>query len=280
MAVTLRAQWLGQQLREMREAAGLTLKDIGEHVNRNASSLSRLEAGLTLPRVPDVLTYLDICGIDDPRRREDLKVMARDLWQTGWWDGFSADVSGSLIDWVWVESRAVGIKSFQVSVIPGLLQTRDYAEALIRADQPDASAEQIGRYVELRMARQHHLLGEEPITLSTVIDEGALHRRVGGPAVMREQLRHLIGLADRPHIEILVLPAAAGAHASPDGAFDVYTMTPPYAETAFICTVAGNVVVEGQKTIDLSWRYDRIRRAALSSTASIDALTEMASRLE
>ena len=91
-ASTLRAQWLGQQLRQMREAAGLTLKQVGDYINRDASTVSRLESGVVAARVPEVLAYLDVCGVDDRRRRDDLTAMAKDAWQKGWWDGFNADV--------------------------------------------------------------------------------------------------------------------------------------------------------------------------------------------
>ena len=279
-AFTLRAQWLGQQLREMRETAKLTLKEVGDFIKRNPSTVSRIESGMLPARVPEVLAYLDICGVDDRKRRDDLKTMSEDAWQKGWWDGFSADVVGSLIDWIWLESRATEIFSFQVGVLPGLLQTRDYAEALIRAADVDASEEQVTRFVELRMARQQRLDDDDPIRLSTIIDEGALRRMVGGPEVMRAQLAHLREAARRQHVEILVLPADAGAHASPDGAFDVFRMRPPYPFAGFICTAAGNLVVEGDKAEALVRRYDRLRDVALREKAALAFLTDLQTRLE
>ena len=279
-AFTLRAQWLGQQLREMRETAKLTLKEVGDFIKRNPSTVSRIESGMLPARVPEVLAYLDICGVDDRKRRDDLKTMSEDAWQKGWWDGFTADVAGSLIDWIWLESRATEIFSFQVGVLPGLLQTRDYAEALIRAADVDASEEQVTRFVELRMARQQRLDDDDPIRLSTIIDEGALRRMVGGPEVMRAQLAHLREAARRQHVEILVLPADAGAHASPDSAFDVFRMRPPYPFAGCISTAAGNLVVEGAKAEALVRTYDRLRDVALREKAAIAFLTDLQTRLE
>jgi transcriptional regulator with XRE-family HTH domain len=279
-AFTLRAQWLGQQLREMREQAKLTLKDVGDYIQRNASTVSRIESGMLPARVPEVLTYLDICGVDDPKRRADLKKMAEDVWQKGWWDGFAADVVGSLIDWIWLESRAVEIHSFQVGVIPGLLQTREYAEALIRSDPPDATEEQVARFVEVRMARQQRLGQENPLKLSTVIDEGALRRMVGGSEVMHAQLLHLREMAQRSHVEIRVLAADTGAHASPDGAFDLLGMPRPYPLVAGISTAAGSLVVEGSRAEALVQRYDRLRGVALREKATIAFVTDLANRLE
>lgn len=279
-AFTLRAQWLGQQLREMREDAKLTLKDVGNYIQRNGSTVSRIESGMLPARVPEVLTYLDLCGVQDPKRRADLKKMAEDVWQKGWWDGFKADVVGSLIDWIWLESRAVTIQSFQIGVIPGLLQTRDYAEALIRSDQPDATEEQVARFVAVRTARQERLNENPALRLSAIIDEGALRRKVGGREVMRAQLTRLGSLAERSDIEIMVLPSEIGSHASPDGAFDLLTMARPYPLVAGISTAAGNLVVEGAEAEVLVQKYHRLRDVALGENATITFLSTLRDRLE
>jgi hypothetical protein len=279
-AFTLRAQWLGQQLREMREGAGLTLKDVGNYIQRNGSTVSRMESGMLPARVPEVLTYLDLCGIDDPKRRSDLKGMAEDVWRKGWWDGFTADVVGSLIDWIWLESRAIGVKAFQVGVVPGLLQTKGYAEALIRTEQPDATEEQVARFVEVRLARQARVIGTDALQLSAVIDEGALRRLVGGRSVMRAQINKLAELARLPNIELAVLPAENGAHASPDGGFDLLTMSRPYPMVAGISTAAGNLVIEGAEVGALSRKYDRLCGAALRDDAADAFLLDLLKRLE
>ncbi|WP_434742207.1 helix-turn-helix domain-containing protein [Micromonospora sp. SH-82] len=279
-AFTLRAQWLGQQLREMREKSRLTLRDVGECLNRNASTVSRIESGMLPARVPEVLTYLDVCGIDDPKRRDDLKTMAQDVWQKGWWDGLPANAAASLIDWIWLESRATVIRSFQESVVPGLLQTREYAEAVIQAADEDLTDDQFRRFVDLRMNRQQLLSLPEPVRLSAIITEGALRRAVGGPEVMRAQLAHLRSMAGWPNVEIMVLPLAAGAHASPDGSFDVFQMRRPYPSAGCISTVVGTIVAEGEKADSLHQRYDRLRRAALRNGAVQRILFDLQARLE
>ncbi|WP_028569367.1 helix-turn-helix domain-containing protein [Salinispora tropica] len=279
-AVTLRAQWIGHQLRAMREQARLTLKEVGDYLHRNPSTVSRMESGLIPPRVPEVLAYLDLCGIDDPRRRDDLKTMAQDAWQKGWWNGFAPDVAGTLIDWVWLESRATRIYSFQVSVLPGLFQTREYAEAVIRAEDDGASEDQINRYVELRMSRQHQLEQDQPVAFSTIVEEGVLRRTVGDPDIMRRQLAHLRKVAAWPNVEFMVLPAAAGAHASPDGAFDAFRMQRPYPPTGCISTAVGIIVVEGDMAESLFRRYDRLRTMALRNGAVQRLLFDLEARLE
>ncbi|XXG10397.1 helix-turn-helix transcriptional regulator [Micromonospora sp. SH-82] len=264
----------------MREKSRLTLRDVGECLNRNASTVSRIESGMLPARVPEVLTYLDVCGIDDPKRRDDLKTMAQDVWQKGWWDGLPANAAASLIDWIWLESRATVIRSFQESVVPGLLQTREYAEAVIQAADEDLTDDQFRRFVDLRMNRQQLLSLPEPVRLSAIITEGALRRAVGGPEVMRAQLAHLRSMAGWPNVEIMVLPLAAGAHASPDGSFDVFQMRRPYPSAGCISTVVGTIVAEGEKADSLHQRYDRLRRAALRNGAVQRILFDLQARLE
>lgn len=277
---TLRAQWLGSELREMRERAGLTLKEVAEYLRRNASTVSRFESGLLPARVAEVLAYLDICGVDDPKRRDDLKAMSSELFRKGWWDGYAGDVTGALIDRIWLESRATAICYFQPVAVPGLLQTREYASAVIRAAHGDASQEQVDRWVDLRMARQQLLDREEPVQLSAIIDEAVVRRLVGGQRVMREQLLHLVSLMERGDVDVRVLAFEAGAHASPDGQFDLFLMPEPYPQAACMQTPAGAVYVEADRAVPLAAAYDRLCDAAMSSASTAAFLEDLAARLE
>lgn len=279
-APTLRAQWLGNELREMRERAGLNLKEVGEFLRRNPSTVSRFESGLLPARVAEVLAYLEICGVDDPRRREDLKAMSGELFRKGWWDGYANDVASCLIDRIWLESRAVAIGYFSTMVVPGLLQTREYAEATIRAAHPDAAEEQIQRWIEVRMTRQQLLDRDEPLLLTAVIDEAVVRRLVGGPAVMRGQLAHLIAQAQRPDVQIRVLPFAVGCHPSPDGPFDIFRMAEPYPDAACMQTPAGAIYVESDRALPLVTTYDRLCDAALSTGDTVAFLSDLTARLE
>ncbi|MDG4790660.1 DUF5753 domain-containing protein [Micromonospora sp. WMMD1102] len=165
-------------------------------------------------------------------------------------------------------------------MLPGLLQIREYAEALIRAAHVDASDEQIAQFVELRMGRQQRLTGDDPVRFATVVDEGALRRPVGGVEVMRAQLAHLREMARRRNVEVSVLPYEVGAHASPDGGFTVFRMRPPYPLAGFVTTPAGNLVVEAEKAEKLLQTYDRLREVALREKAAVAFLTEWETRLE
>lgn len=271
---TLRAQWLGKQLRELREAAKLTLREAGDYVQRDQAALSRWEQGLTPARVPDVLALLNLYGVDDQGLRDDMEQLSRDIWQKGWWDDYAREATGRVIDHAWLESRAEEISSFDVTVIPGLLQTRGYAEAVIKAAEPDATPTYVARWLEFRMTRQQVLTENEPVRLTALLDEALLCRTVGGAAVLRAQLEHLIELADRRNVTIQVLPFSAGAHASTRGPFTIFGMPAPYTDVAYMETNAGNVYVEMDDVEDFAQKYDDLRQAALSpdeSTALIRA---------
>jgi uncharacterized protein DUF5753/helix-turn-helix protein len=273
---TLRAQLLGQRLRELREEARLTLKEVAEYLQRDPSTVSRFESGVLPARVAEVLAYLDLCGINDPQRRDALKRLSQAVFQKGWWDGYVDDVAGSLVDRIWLESRASAIHTFQVVVLPGLLQTRDYAEAVIRADDPDAPDEQIQRWVQVRMTRQQLLTKTEPVQLTAILDEAVLRRRVGGNASMQAQLNHLILLAAKPTIQIMVLPAAAGAHASPGGAFEIFQMLQPYPEVGYVQTPAGEICVEATDVERLARAYDLLRGMALAQQDALAFIKDAA----
>ncbi|MET8863487.1 helix-turn-helix transcriptional regulator [Nonomuraea sp. NPDC004580] len=273
--VTLRAQWLGKQLRALRERAGLTLKEAGAYVQRDGSTVSRFEAGLYPARTPDVLALLDLYGVTKPQERDGLVRLSRDAWQNGWWDDYSGDVSHGIVDYAWLEARAERITSFDALVIPGLLQTEDYMEAVIRAEDPDATDEQVARWVEFRRTRQK-LLPDGP-RFATVLDEYVLRRQIGCPATMRDQLTHL---ADRAStIELRVLPLTAGAHASPDGSFRIFQLPPPFPAVAYVPTPTGAIYVEGKATDRLKLKYDRIRHAALSPDDSLKLIAAVAESL-
>ncbi|MCA1672857.1 MAG: helix-turn-helix transcriptional regulator, partial [Actinobacteria bacterium] len=241
---TLRAQWLGQSLRQLRESTGMTLQRAAEFLQRNAATVSRFESGEYPIRRPDLMALLDLYGVSERRRRDGLLRLSEDVWQKGWWDGYAADVEHQFVDFVWLESRATSIRAFDCIVLPGLLQTRDYAEAVITAAEWEAGPEQIARWVQLRMDRQAVLHGAEPPRVSVIVDEPALRREVGGSGVLRGQLAHLLACTELPHLDLRVLPASLGSHASPNGGFLVFTIAEPDMDVGYAETVGGAVYVE------------------------------------
>ncbi|MFV2194833.1 helix-turn-helix domain-containing protein [Nocardiopsis sp. LOL_012] len=275
--VTLRAQWLGQILRDFRERKGLTLKDVAEYLQRNISTVSRCELGIYPIRRVDAAAMLDLYGVSDKKQREAVMELAGDVWQTGWWEQYSKDnVWSSTIDLAWLESRSHEMRVFATMTVPGLLQTEDYARALMLIANRDSTKREIERWINLRMDRQRVLSRAEPLHLSAVIDEAVLRRQVGGPDVMGQQLQHLSAMAEEPNIDLRVLPFTAGAHASPDGPFNLLKMSDPFPEVAHIESPAGSIYLETDAVDRIVETYDWLHEHSLSNedTAALLAALE------
>lgn len=273
---TLRAQWLGQQLRELRAAAKLTLDDAGAYLQRDPSTVSRFESGEYPIRRPDLMALLDLYRLSDARRREGLLKLGNEIWQTGWWEGYGDHIAGPFIDHAWLEERAHTIRWFETLVVPGLLQTRAYAEATITAGDFTATRDQIDRWVEFRLKRQAVLDEPKPPRLGAILDEAALRRPVGGRAVMRDQLRYLIECGQRPGTEIRVFPFAAGGHPSPHGAFVLFELPEPYPRVGYGQTVSGAMYVEPPDVAPFARVYDRLYEMTLGPEKSADLISAVA----
>jgi len=262
-----------------REAAGVSMVDAAELLKRDASGISRSETGtFPLPHT-DVEALLGLYRVTGDERAA-LTKLSEEVWRTDWWDGYAGDVERSFVDYVWLESRATGIRSFCITAFDGLLQTPAYARAIVRAAHPAESEQKIERWVELRLQRQAVLERAQPPRISTVVDEAALHRPVGGAAVLAAQLRRLVDQAARPHIEVRILPAAGGAHASPDGAFRIFELTDPYPEVACVESPAGQLYLEPPKSARFLTTYDWLEDAALTPGESAQRMASIAYELE
>ncbi|MFL1382265.1 MULTISPECIES: helix-turn-helix domain-containing protein [unclassified Nocardiopsis] len=274
--VTLRAQWLGRMLRQLREQNSLTLKEAAEYLQKDLSTISRFELGTFPVRRGDLLALMDLYGVDDKSQRETLLNLCGEVWQTGWWEKYSGDdVWGSTIDLVWLESRAESMRMFAALTVPGLLQTPEYARSLISTVDHDAGSTQVERWVELRMDRQKVLTGEGLAQYTVLLDESALRRSVGGPVVMTKQLERLLQAAELEHVTIRVLPFDIGAHPSPEGAFTLLDLGDPFSTVAHIESRGGGIYLERGDVDKLVEVYDRLEQMSLSpqdSAAFIAAL--------
>ncbi|MFF5112816.1 helix-turn-helix domain-containing protein [Streptosporangium sp. NPDC000509] len=273
--ITLRSQWLGQQLRELREANDLLLKDVAEYLQRDPGTISRFESGGYPIRRPDLFALLDLYGVADGHRREALLKLSQEVWQKGWWDGYA----GAFVDYVWLESRAREIRAFDNTLLPGLLHTPEYARAAITAAEYDAKDEQIDRWVELRTTRQGILAGDNPPRLLSIIDESVLHRQVGGAVCLAKQLGELARHAAQPNIEVRVLPFSAGAHASPAGAFRIFTMEKAFPEIGYAETPKGAIYIESPDAQRFVRTYDELRELALTPEESAVLISATAEEL-
>jgi transcriptional regulator with XRE-family HTH domain len=208
---TVRRRRLALELRRLREAARLTCEEVAEHLECSASKISRVETGRVSVSPRDVRDMLELYGVPADQR-ESLVQLARDSRQKGWWHAYSDTMQPQMATYIGLESAASEIRIYEVSLIPGLLQTEDYARAVIKAGMVNSPAEDIERRVSLLMARQPAVIRDDPPKVWAVLDEAALRRRVGGSGLMRLQLEHLLAQAALPNVAVQVIPFAGGAH--------------------------------------------------------------------
>ncbi|MGI9099763.1 MAG: helix-turn-helix domain-containing protein [Solirubrobacteraceae bacterium] len=265
---TLRGRQLGAQLRELRSRAGLTGEEVAKRMERAHSTLSRWETGGLIPRVPDVYFMLDLYGVDGAERDALLRSVRGAREREDW----EVDVAVEVVDYAWMEGRAWKVETFQDSVVPGLLQTPDYARAVLRAWDPAATAQWIERTLAARIARQRRLTEEDPLQLAAVIGEGALRLPVGGAAVMRAQLKHLVDLVSEPNIALRVLPFATGTHAGMTGPFKILRFRDD-KDVATVETRGGDIYLEDIEPFVQALR--RLRAAALPQRKSLAMIAAM-----
>jgi transcriptional regulator with XRE-family HTH domain len=210
---------LGSQLRRLREAKGLSREEAGYTIRASESKMSRLELGRVGFKERDVADLLILYGVTDADERDALLSLARQANQPGWWHKYSDVLPSWFQAYVGLEEAAARIRTYEVQFVPGLLQTEDYARAVMVLGQPSVSASEIQRRVGLRMDRQKLLTRPNPPRLWAVVDEAALRRPIGSPEVMRAQLKHLTAMTKLPNITIQVMPFRFGGHAAEGLAF-------------------------------------------------------------
>ncbi|TQL76322.1 helix-turn-helix protein [Stackebrandtia endophytica] len=262
----MRAVWLGQALKKIREEAKLTTRQVGYHVGKDASTISRMESGDV--SVPEAILsgIIEVCGVTDSHRISDLTIIRRDAAHGGWWDGYRRDVASTLMDRAWLESIATSIQSYETMVLPGLLQLPTYAEALMRNGATSASDAEIRRWVDMRMQRQIILSRYRPVKFTSIIDEQLLYRSIGRPDVMGDQLGFLLEIGQRPNVDIWVMPSTVCAGVT--SSFEVFTLTEPYPQVGYVSTPAGDLCVEGETLDDLNREYDRLKEHSLAPERS------------
>ena len=212
---------LGIQLHRLREAAGITPDQAGYEIRASRSKISRMENGQVRFKERDVTDLLTLYGITDEKTRAGMVALVRQANAPGWWSKYGDVMADWFESYLGLEAAASVIRTFELQFVHGLFQTEDYARAVTLLGHTSAPAEEIERRVGLRLKRQDVLTGPRPPQVWSVIDEGALRRPVGGPAVMQAQLKKLIEVAGRRHVTIQVVPFARGGHAAAGGSFTV-----------------------------------------------------------
>jgi transcriptional regulator with XRE-family HTH domain len=263
---TIRRILLGSQLRRLRESRGISRETAGYHIRASESKISRLELGRVGFKERDVADLLSLYGVDDDAERAPLLELAREANQPGWWHSYSDVLPNWFQPFLGLEEAAALIRTYEVQFVPGLLQTEDYARAVIAQGHDGVSSELVERRLCARMSRQKVLEREHPPRLWVVVDEAALRRPIGGPKVMRAQLEHLVAAAARPNLTLQVMPFAFGGHAAEGGAFSILRFPEPdLPDVVYLEQLGGAVYLDKREDVD---RYIEVM-----SLLSVDSST-------
>jgi Domain of unknown function (DUF5753)/Helix-turn-helix domain len=272
---TVQRRRLGIELRHLREQAGKTIDEVARALECSDSKISRIETGQVGASPRDVRDMLDFYGVQG-ERHDALVQFARAARKKGWWQAYS---DTPVVPLVGLEVAADRIQGYEAMAVPGLLQTPDYARAMIRAPRPDLPSEQVDRWVEFRMARQELLRQADPPTFQVVLEECALRRPVGGPKVLRDQLRHVLEAATFPTLTLQVLPLQAGEHPALSGAFTIYRFLEP-ADPDVVYLDQSDLYLERPEQVQrYAAAFERVRGAALSVRDSSSLIATLAHEL-
>lgn len=232
LSPTVRRRRLAFELRRLREAAKLTCEDVAELLECSASKISRIETARVTVSPRDVRDLLRIYGVSNDQQ-ESLIQLARESRQKGWWQAYGDSVQPHFATYLGMESAASQIKQVNLTRIPVLLQTENYAREVIAAGRMSRSLPVHDRSVELLMERQR-LARASPPDVWVVLDEAALRRQVGGPEVMRQQIEHLIERSATPGVFLQCIPFSGGAHVAMDLPFVIMGFPDP-ADPEVVC---------------------------------------------
>jgi transcriptional regulator with XRE-family HTH domain len=278
---TVRRRQLIAELKRLREAADLTQEDVAQRLDWHHTKVFRIETGRTGPHPNDVRVMLDIYGVADRVQREALVQLAKDARQRGWWYSYRDVLPGRYEFFIGLEEEAASIQTFELAVIPGLLQTEDYARALVRGGPLELDPEEAERRVEVRMTRQQVLAKQDRPQLWAILDEGAIRRIVGGPAVMRAQLQHLMAVSEQGKTTIQVVPYSVGAHPGTAGSFIILGFAEPAEiDVVYMETIGGNMSVDKAEDVQhYATAFDHLRAVALSPGGTRDMLRAVSDAL-
>lgn len=277
-APTVRLRRLASELRALRKAADLTQEDVFERTSINVATLFRIEKAHVRPQKRTLLALLDVYGVTDAAERERLISMSREANRLGWLQAYEDQIPQQYSTYVSFESEAKSVRNYESLFVPGLLQTEDYARAVVQGVLPQASVDEVEKRVEVRMQRQAVLNGPDPLRLWCVVDEAAIRRAVGGSQVMRAQLAHLIKAATVPTTVLQVIPNEAGAHPGMLGSFVVMSF-PEVADPdiVYLDSMGGDLFLERAEDVErFGTVFEYLRATALSPADTLRLLKSVA----
>lgn len=229
--------------REPREEAGMTQEKAAAGLDMSTSALSRKETGEVATSVHEIRSMMDLYDAYDP----DLLDLARAARERGWWRAYGVEDRG----YVDLETEACTVRELSLMYIPGLLQTEEYMRAIFKADRVRRTKKVFENQVSVRLIRQQRIVdGEQPLRLVAVLDEVALGRPIGGPDVMRDQLKYVLQTAENRQVELRVIGRETGPHPGMEGSFIILSFPEPEdQDLLYIAYPTGSIHVEKEPEV-------------------------------
>jgi transcriptional regulator with XRE-family HTH domain len=265
---------LGFLLRQLRTERGFSVEDVTARLLISPTKLSRLETGRAGASQRDIRDLCDLYQVTDPAERQRLMTLAREGKQRGWWQQYALPNA----TYVGLETEAASISDYNSDVVTGLLQVEGYARAILQAHEPPFDDATIEQRVEARIKRQALLRQDGGPLFHCILDEGALRRPVGGPAVMRAQLERIIERASLPRVTFQLIPLDTGAHPGLDSTFIILSFeTPMINDVVYVEGQVGNIYLEDVADLERYRQvFSRLQSIALSPEDSSGAVKRIA----
>lgn len=275
--VPVRQRRVSTELRRLRNEAGLTCSDAAKALDVSVTKISRMETGERGLYADEVAALLGLYRVPTKLRRE-LLDLVRNGQDPNWWQMRPGNQPAGVRDLIQFEQDATAIANFEPTVVPGLLQTDEYASAFAYGTDDTLSESEVKTVVATRMARQVHLTARNAPTLHAIVDEMVLRRPVGAPGVMKRQLQHLLACTQRPNITIQVVPIAAGATTAMEGPLMLIDLSDGSSVVHLETRRAGGFLSEEPhvREIKLAWR--RLRAVALVPDKSARLIATIAGK--
>ncbi len=272
---------LGAQLRRLRESKRISLEEAGNVIRASHSKISRLETGRVGFKDRDIADLLTFYGVTDERERQALRELASRASKQGWWHDYSDVLPSWFEAYVGLEEAATQIRAYEVQFVPGLLQTGDYARAVSLLGYPNATERELDRRVGLRLARQAVFTRAEPPNMWGVLDEAVLRRPLGGAEIMRDQIKHLIEMSQRPNVTIQLVPFQAGGHAAAGGPFSILRFAEyDLPDVVYLEQLTSALYLDKTDTVDSYLMVmDRLAVEALTPAGTVKAMRAMLKEL-
>jgi transcriptional regulator with XRE-family HTH domain len=275
---TLRRRELGARLRGLRLEQGLTVDQVAELLLCSPSKVSRMETGQRGATQRDIRDLCRIYGVAQEAQVASMMELAKEGKQQGWWQSYELDYFAT---YVGLEQAATWLCYYQSSIVPGLLQTPEYARAMHQGSLPaEFTTERADALIEVRLRRQQVLTTRDPLLrLEAIIDEAVLHRVVGSSGVMAAQLRHLVEVGNMPNVTLRAIPFGAGAHPAMDNMFNILEFGDVAPRVVYVEGLMGWLFIEKERDVA---RYEQIlehlREIALDPKETIDLISKIGAK--